>query len=1078
MLFVTALLAAPVQADFYGMSDFDVQYTEDTSASPPQYWLEGFTFIDHNTPLEDLVLGESTGVVNVTGAGDITSIDDFDLNSYAPRNGATPSEIQTINFGGSPTWQDTNGDGYDFFIFEVGRNDEFAVQAILPGGVLGQKVVVPASKWEPSIAGESDIALRGDSGPNNNQQIGGIAFKVTDLLDEDGNPLTNESVIEGLQFTSPGMDPSCVCAVIGSPSAFNPSPADNATIGDSRPVLMWSAGAGMASQKVYFSENLADVEGIADSTLVDQTTQTVVVVWGPGSAYSDGLHSGTYYWRVTTTKDDQTEAIGKVWSFTILPGSAHDPMPVDGAIFVGSDVDLSWSAGLDATIHYVYFGTDRDAVASGTDGTTAAETTFDPGALQNDTTYYWRVDEFDGTQMIAGDVWSFTTLPAGSGGLQAEYFSDVTDLGGNPAVTRIDSNIDFNWNTVAPDLLVNRELFSVRWRGEIHIPVSDTYIFTTRSNDGSRIYVNDQLVVDDWGTHTARDSSGTIALEAGSYPITVEYMQDGANANINVSWQSGLIQKQVIPSVVLSPVVKAALVAPANGAVNVSQNPRLSWVAAGAEAKHDLYVGNDADAVAQATTATGSIYKGQLDVATTVIENLEDAKTYYWRVDEVIAGDPQGPIKGNVWSFTTAKYLVLDDFENYNDIDEGEPESDRIYLTWLDGFDSPTNGSTIGYPNPDFLAGEHIVETGFVNSGLQSAPILYDNTGTARFSEATLPIMSHSDWTAEGVDSLVLWYRGTAPQGSFAYDSDKDRYTIAASGNGVDGTSDGFRFAYKQLTGDGEVTVRIDSLQNTSDWAVSGVMIRNTLDSGSVFAMCGFRATGQAFLRWRTTAGADLTGTVQEPQHPATIVLPHWVRLTRQGNTLTAMHSSDEATWEPIGDTVTVMMNQQVYVGLAVSADVGMANPATTLSALSMPSVTGTVDSPGPFETFRDVGMPINSPDNLYVIVEDSAGRTALLTNPDNPTAVQSPVWKQWSINLHAIADQGVNLQSIKSLTIGVGDKTGATVGGTGTIFIDDIGLHDTSLLRLLSRSARLTPWRPPVTTVRSSRLMGITLVI
>ncbi|MHC4726219.1 MAG: PA14 domain-containing protein, partial [Planctomycetota bacterium] len=571
------------------------------------------------------------------------------------------------------------------------------------------------------------------------------------------------------------------------------------------------------------------------------------------------------------------------------------------------------------------------------------------------------------------------------------------------------------------------------------------YTFTTRSNDGSRIFVNNQLVVDDWGTHAARDSSGSLALEAGSYPITVEYMQDGGNANIVVSWESSLIPKQTIPSVVLSPVVRATLVAPANDTVDASQNPRLSWVAATSDAKHDLYVGEDADAVGQATTATGNIYKGQLDAATTVVENLEAGKTYYWRVDEVIAGDPQSPIKGNVWSFTTAKYLVLDDFENYNDVDEADPDSDRIYLTWLDGFDSQTNGSTIGYPNPDFLAGEHIVETGFVNGGLQSAPILYDNSGTAVISEALLPVTSHKDWTAEGVDSLVLWYRGTAPQGTFEYDTDRDMYTIAASGTGIGGTSDRFRFAYKQLTGDGVVTVRIDSLVNTNIDAISGVMIRNTLDSGSIFAMCGFRAAGQVLLRWRTTTDSDIAGTVQEPQHPATTVLPHWIRLTRQGDTFTAEHSLDASTWEPIGEPTVVAMNQQVFVGLAVSASVGIANPATTTSELSIPTVSGTVDSAGPFETFMDVGIPINSPDNLYVIVEDSTGATAMVTNPDNPTAAQSPVWKQWSIDLQAIADQSVNLQNIKNLTIGVGDKNGQTTGGTGTLFIDDIGLHDTS---------------------------------
>ena len=1050
MVSVAVLLAVPAQAEFYGMSDLDVQYTEDTTASPSQYWLEGFTFIDHNTPLKDLVLGESSGVVNVTGAGDITALDDIDLNNYAPRNGATPPEFQTRNFGGSPTWQDTNSNRYDFFIFEVGRNDEFAVQAILPGGVFGQKVIVSKARWEPSIAGEPDIALNGDGGPNNNQQIGGIAFKVTDLLDENGDPLTNESIIEGLQFTSPGMDPSCVCAIVGSPAAFDPNPADNATIDDSRPVFTWSSGAGMVSQKVFFSESFADVENMAASAMVDETAMNVAVVWGLGTAYPDGLSSGTYYWRIVTIKDDQTEASGQVWSFLILPGSAHNPVPVDGAIFIDPGMDLSWSAGLNATIHYVYFGADREEVANGTNPATAVATTFDPGLLQNGTTYYWRVDEFSGAELVTGDIWSFTTLPTSSGGLQAEYFSDVTDLTGTPLVTRVDPQIDFNWNQDVPAPTINREMFSVRWIGEIEIPVTDTYTFTTRSNDGSRIYVDDQLVVNDWGTHTARDTSGTLYLEGGAYPIVVEYMQDGANANIVVSWESSLIPKQTIPSVVLSPVVRAGLVWPAKGSLDVSQNPRLTWTAANADANHALYIGDDADTVAQATTATASVYKGQLDEATTVVENLEPGKTYYWRIDEVIAGDPQSPIKGNVWSFTTAKYIVIDDIENYN------IGNDQIWYSWIDGLGFGTTGtesysagngtgSAVGREDTGSYTEEIIV-----HGGRQSLPMAYNNVNLPYYSEIQRTFDQQQDWTsAYGLDleELVLWYRGTAAQGSFEYDADKDRYTIAASGTGINGTSDGFRFAYKQLTGDGVVTVRVDSLENTDTWAVSGVMIRNTLDSGSVFAMCGVRAAGQAFLRWRSTADSDLAGTAEEPAFPATIVMPHWVRLKRQGNSVTAEHSSDGTTWEPIGNPATVAMNQQVFVGLAVSPNVGAENPVTTTSVLSMPDITGTVDVAGPFETFMDVGMPINSPDNLYVIVEDSTGSTAVINNPDNPTAVQSPVWKQWSIDLQAIADQNVNLQGIKSLTIDVGDKSGAAVGGTGTLFIDDIGLHDIDLM-------------------------------
>jgi len=78
-------------------------------------------------------------------------------------------------------------------------------------------------------------------------------------------------------------------------------------------------------------------------------------------------------------------------------------------------------------------------------------------------------------------------------------------------------------------------------------------------------------------------------------------------------------------------------------------------------------------------------------------------------------------------------------------------------------------------------------------------------------------------------------------------------------------------------------------------------------------------------------------------------------------------------------------------------------------------------------------------------LVEDIAGHTAVVINPDSPTAVQSSVWKQWAIDLQAIANQGVSLSSIKNLTIGVGSRAASAPGGAGTLFIDDIGLHKTA---------------------------------
>lgn len=104
-------------------------------------------------------------------------------------------------------------------------------------------------------------------------------------------------------------------------------------------------------------------------------------------------------------------------------------------------------------------------------------------------------------------------------------------------------------------------------------------------------------------------------------------------------------------------------------------------------------------------------------------------------------------------------FLVVDDFENYNDLDEGEPGSNRIYLTWVDGFDTPEiNGSIVGY-----TVGWGTLEHRIVHGGLASMPYSYDNA--VGISEATASMDNleiDPDWTVEGVRVLSLWFRGTS----------------------------------------------------------------------------------------------------------------------------------------------------------------------------------------------------------------------------------------------------------------------------------------------------------------------------
>jgi len=165
------------------------------------------------------------------------------------------------------------------------------------------------------------------------------------------------------------------------------------------------------------------------------------VIGFPGFAYPEGLVQGTrYYWRVDEVSADGAKVKGDIWTFLVPPKSAYEPIPPDDAKFVDPDVTLSWTLGHGAKIHTVYFGDDFDTVSNATDGAPTGATTYEPGPLEREKTYYWRVDEFDGAVTHKGDVWRFKTAKAG-GGLRGDYYKG-TDLR-TVVLTRTDPQIDF-----------------------------------------------------------------------------------------------------------------------------------------------------------------------------------------------------------------------------------------------------------------------------------------------------------------------------------------------------------------------------------------------------------------------------------------------------------------------------------------------------------------------------------------------------------------------------------------------------------------------------------------------------------
>jgi len=193
---------------------------------------------------------------------------------------------------------------------------------------------------------------------------------------------------------------------------------------------------------------------------------------------------------------------------------------------------------------------------------------------------------------------------------------------------------------------------------------------------------------------------------------------------------------------------------PEDGATDVSQPIILRWFLGESALKYDIYFSEDEEAVANATTESLGIYRGRLPVKVTTYEpgSLEWNRTYYWRIDEVNETDPNSPWKGDVWSFTTANFIVVDDFESYNDLDPADPLSNRIFLAWIDGFgDSTHNGSLVH-------SGQRFIGHTIVHGGNQSMPFTYDNA--VGRSEATLTLTDLRDWTEGGVEVLSIWFHG------------------------------------------------------------------------------------------------------------------------------------------------------------------------------------------------------------------------------------------------------------------------------------------------------------------------------
>lgn len=142
---------------------------------------------------------------------------------------------------------------------------------------------------------------------------------------------------------------------------------------------------------------------------------------------------------------------------------------------------------------------------------------------------------------------------AGTGtGLTGQYYDniDLTAL----KVTRTDATVNFDWGTGSPDGAIAADTYSVRWTGQVQGQFSETHTFYTVSDDGVRLWVNGQLLINNWTNHSATENSGSISLTAGQkVDLKMEFFENGGDAVAKLLWSSPSVAKQTIPQSQLYP---------------------------------------------------------------------------------------------------------------------------------------------------------------------------------------------------------------------------------------------------------------------------------------------------------------------------------------------------------------------------------------------------------------------------------------------------------------------------------------------------------------------------------------------
>jgi len=464
---------------------------------------------------------------------------------------------------------------------------------------------------------------------------------------------------------------------------------------------------------------------------------------------------------------------------------------------------------------------------------------------------------------------------------------------------------------------------------------------------------------------------------------------------------------------------------PVDKSTDADRTKALKWTPGEGIQGHRVYLGRNLEDIAQASAGDprGVLVSEHSGPARYDLPApLDFNEVYYWRVDEFNDLNPESPWVGKVWRFTTADFVHIDDFEDYNDTSPF-----RVYQTWQDGWDVPLNGSYVGHAEPNLADGEHYAETGIIHGGIQSMPYFYDTD--YKYSQVVLPLDGWKrDWTAGGVNELSLWFYGHLGDVGTFVQAPAGTFTMVGAGADIFGPTDEFHYAYKEVaSGTASIAVKVESLDNTDPFAKAGVMVRETLDPDSAYVSVLMTPENGVRFQYRRTAGADT-----ERLFDANVAIPYWVKIENaSGGIVRAYYSEDGSAWTRF-TIQQIRLSRPAFVGLAVSSHNTTQAAQAVFSGLTVGSTAS-----GDWQ-HQDIGIVSNHGEPMFVAVNGAA----VYYEDGDPNATLQGGWTPWTIPLTAFSDQGADLMNVETMTLGVGIQGDAsTPGGSGLLFIDDIQL-------------------------------------